>query len=130
MIYRLPTLLATALLIGGANAQMITTEHDFPVGTWKVTFANKVVEVCKIDESGSASVKEPRRESSGTTLLRNGSFLITFTDKRVERWTPVGERFVVEHWPSGHQFTSENPVMGIAEKRHLHKHRTLKPSAK
>ena len=43
-----------------------------------------------------------------------GAFLFVCEDGRVERWTPVGRRMVVEHWASVDQMTGP-PVKGIAD---------------
>jgi hypothetical protein len=41
--------------------------------------------------------------------------VIVCDDDRVERWTAVGQRMVVEHWFPAAQFPSGTPVLGIAE---------------
>jgi hypothetical protein len=87
-----------------------------PVGWWKVEFANGVVERCKIDKDGNASVFEPKRIAGGKATVKEGTVVIISQDDRVERWTPVGQRVVVEHWYRGAQFPSGTPVLGIAEK--------------
>jgi hypothetical protein len=89
---------------------------DLPVGRWSVTFANGVEEMCEVRRDGTASVVEPRRASDGKTEVKDGSILIVYQDDRVERWTPVGARMVVEHWHPGAPFPSGTPVVGIAER--------------
>jgi hypothetical protein len=42
--------------------------------------------------------------------------VITFNDDRVERWTAVGDRFVVEHWFPASRVPVVAPVLGIAER--------------
>jgi hypothetical protein len=86
-----------------------------PVGRWKIEFANGVKEVCEVRQDGTASVTEPLRTSTGKAEVKGGSLVIVFQDDRVERWTPVGERMVVEHWYPGAQFPAGTPVLGIAE---------------
>jgi hypothetical protein len=87
-------------------------------GKWNVEFTNGVTEVCDIFnfDGGHATVDEPRRRSRGTVVVQGGSVVITFNDDRVERWTAVGKRFVVEHWFPGSRFPTTNPVLGIAER--------------
>src|SRR6188472_3314150 len=65
-------------------------ESVLPVGTWKVEFANGVVEECRIGNGGEAYVEEPRRRSGGNAVVQEGALVVTFHDDRVERWTPVG----------------------------------------
>jgi hypothetical protein len=86
-----------------------------PVGKWSVTFANGVVETCEIKKDGTASVVEPRRASGGKVSRKDGSFVIACEDDRLERWTPVGSRMVVEHWFPASQLPVATPVLGIAE---------------
>jgi hypothetical protein len=87
-------------------------------GKWNVEFTNGVTEVCDIFDfdGGHATVVEPRRRSRGTVVVKGGSVVITFHDDRVERWTAVGKRFVVEHWFPGSSFPTTQPVLGIAER--------------
>jgi hypothetical protein len=89
---------------------------DLPVGKWRVEFANGVVEVCEIREDGSASVVEPLRNSAGRTVATGRSLVIVFEDDRIERWTRVGKRHVVEHWFPGLQMAHAAPVLGIADR--------------
>jgi hypothetical protein len=91
-------------------------EACLPVGEWRVEFANGVTEACEIRKDGTASVVEPRRTSGGKATVNGGSAVIRFDDDRIERWTPVGKRFVVEHWFPGSQFPPGAPVLGIAER--------------
>lgn len=94
-------------------------EAVLPVGKWNVEFTNGVIELCdifKFDGQGHSTVDEPRRRSRGRIVVKSGSFVMTFNDDRVERWTPVGKRFVVEHWFPGSRFPNATPVLGIAER--------------
>ncbi len=84
-------------------------------GKWKVEFTNGVKEVCQIRTGRMASVAEPLRTSNGKVEVKDGSVVIVYQDDRVERWTPVGKRMVVEHWHPGAPFPSGTPVLGIAE---------------
>lgn len=47
--------------------------------------------------------------------IKDGLVVIVYQDGRVERWTPVGKRMVVEHWHPGAPFPSGTPVLGIAD---------------
>jgi hypothetical protein len=85
-------------------------------GRWVVEFANGVAEVCEIGQDGAASVAEPRRSSGGKVTARDGAVVVAYDDDRVERWTPVGRRAVVEHWYPGAAFPSGAPVLGIARR--------------
>ena len=69
-----------------------------PVGRWRVAFSNGVNEQCAIQADGSLSVVEPQRSSNGRATVRDSSFLIVCQEDRLERWTPVGQNMVVEHW--------------------------------
>jgi hypothetical protein len=88
---------------------------NLPVGRWSVEFANGVKEACEIRKDGTASVVEPLRSSAGKVEVKDGSVVLAFQDDRIERWTPVGARMVVEHWAASAQFPSGTPVFGIGE---------------
>jgi hypothetical protein len=92
-------------------------EASLPVGKWKVEFANGVTEVCVIQKDSTASVVQPVRISGGKAVVNGRSVLIVFENGRVQRWTPVSKRFVVEHWFPGSQFpTASAGVLGIGER--------------
>lgn len=91
-------------------------DAGLPVGKWNVEFANGVKEVCEIRQDGTASVTEPLRTSNGKATIRGAAIVIVFEDDRIERWTPVGQRLVVEHWFPGSQLPAATPVLGIAER--------------
>lgn len=84
-------------------------------GKWNVEFTNGVKEVCQIHKDRTASVAEPLRSSNGKVEVKDGSIVLVFQDERVERWTPVGKRMIVEHWHPGAPFPSGTPVLGIAD---------------
>ena len=90
-------------------------EQSLPVGKWSVEFSNGVVEKVEIKKDGTASVTEPARASEGKVTAFQEAFLFVCEDGRVERWTPVGKRMVVEHWASIDQMASGAPVKGIAD---------------
>jgi hypothetical protein len=92
-------------------------QASLPVGKWRVEYANEVTEVCEVQNGGAATVVEPVRIAGGKAVVNGGSVVIVFEGGRVQRWTPVGKRFVVEHWFPGSQFPTANPgVLGIAER--------------
>jgi hypothetical protein len=84
-------------------------------GKWNVEFANGVKEMCEVRKDRTVSVVEPLRTSTGKAEVKDGSVVLVYQDDRVERWTPIGKRMVVEHWYPGAQFPSGTPVLGIAE---------------
>ena len=86
-----------------------------PTGKWSIEFSNGVVEKVEVKQDGTASVTEPARSSDGKVTSLQGSFLFVCEDGRLERWTPVGKRMVVEHWASADQFPNGTPVKGIAD---------------
>ncbi len=99
-----------------AKTPTSTSGPILPVGKWKVEFANGVAETCAIRDRGTAYVIEPLRTSIGSASVESGSFMLRFEDDRVERWTPVGTRMVVEHWFPGSQFGKAKPVLGVADR--------------
>jgi hypothetical protein len=87
-----------------------------PVGTWSAEYANGVTEVCEVRKDGTAIVVEPVR-LSGKAAVNGGTVVMVFENGRVQRWTPVGKRYVVEHWFPGSQFPTAAPgTHGIAER--------------
>ncbi len=84
-------------------------------GRWDVKFENGVVECCSIEKDQTASVLETHRKSAGKSEVSNGSLLIVYDDDRVERWTAVGRKAIVEHWFPGSAYPRGRPVFGIAE---------------
>ena len=90
---------------------------DAFVGQWTVEFANGVVETCDLVKEGTANVAEPKRSSKGQVRdATNGVVVLAFDDDRIERWTMIGHRVVVEHWASSDQFPGGTPILGIAER--------------
>ncbi len=90
-----------------------------PVGKWTVEFANGVKEAYDIGNGGECVVTEPQRNSVGMAVVQGGAVVITTGGaggERVERWTPVGKRYVVEHWFPANQVPVVSPVLGIAER--------------
>lgn len=108
---------AGAVLVFPLTSAGDTPARGLPVGAWKVEFANGVVEKCRVEKDGTAFVSEPKRRSGGKATAQDGTVVIAFDDDRVERWTPVGRRVVVEHWYPAAQFPSGKPVFGIAVRK-------------
>jgi hypothetical protein len=86
-----------------------------PAGKWSVEFANGVAEQVEAKADGTVAVSEPARSAGGKATALQGSVLLVYEDDRVERWTPVGKRMVVEHWYPAAQFPNGTPVRGIAD---------------
>jgi hypothetical protein len=99
----------------GLAASPTRSADGVPAGRWNVEFTNGVKEVCEVRKDRTASVTEPARTSTAKVEVNDGSVLFLYEDDRVERWTPVGKRMVVEHWHPGAPFPSGTPVLGIAE---------------
>jgi hypothetical protein len=85
------------------------------VGRWTVSFANGVIEICEVKADRTAYEREPNRASDGKVELVDGAMVITFADDRVERWTAVDKRMVVEHWCPAQSYPTGKSVMGIAD---------------
>jgi hypothetical protein len=86
------------------------------LGKWTVSFANGVIEICEIRADGTASEREPNRSADGKIEQVDGSLVITFADDRVERWTAVDKRLVVEHWCPAQSYPAGKSVLGIADR--------------
>jgi hypothetical protein len=88
----------------------------WPIGVWRVEFANGVAQTSDVAQDGTASVVEPGRSSPGKVIASGRAVMIVFEDDRIERWTPVGNRQIVEHWGSTAQWPTSPPVLGIADR--------------
>jgi hypothetical protein len=113
--------LFSALLVGEALAIPPAPEAEnvgptIPAGKWVVTFSNGVVETCEVAQDGMVSVSEPRRSSRGKAEAKDDAVVVPFEDDRVERWTPVGNRFVVEHWFPASAYPAGARVLGITKR--------------
>jgi len=91
------------------------TDSYLPAGKWRVEFANGVIESVVVKTDATAEVSEPARSSGGKVTTIAGTALVVFDDDRVERWTKVGSRMVVEHWFPAAQFPNGTHVRGIAD---------------
>jgi hypothetical protein len=100
---------------GPAPVPQPARQVALPAGTWKVEYANEVAEVCSVQADGAAAVVEPVR-LAGRAVVNGGAVVMVFDNGRVQRWTPVGKRYVVEHWFPGSRFPTAAPgTQGIAE---------------
>ena len=86
------------------------------VGQWTVTFANGVVETCEVRTDWTACESEPKRSADGKAEMKDNALIITFADDRVERWTAVDKRVVVEHFFPGSEYPARSRVLGIADR--------------
>jgi hypothetical protein len=61
----------------------------------------------------TVSASEPKRSADGKAEVKGNALVITFADDRVERWTTVDKRVVVEHFFPGAEFPAGARVLGI-----------------
>lgn len=117
---RLPKRLTAAavgiLALAAGAAPRPPAAAELPVGKWRVTFLNGVVEACEIRRQATVTSADSARTADGKAATKNGEVVLTFDDDRVERWTPAGRRMLVEHWYPAAQFPAGPPVLGIAER--------------
>ena len=102
-------------LVWGSTTSLKADPTPLPVGKWNVEFANGVAEKVEVKKDATATVTEPARTADGKVTSLQGAFLVVYDDDRVERWTPVGKRMVVEHWFPAAQFPNGTAVRGIAD---------------
>jgi hypothetical protein len=105
-----------ALPLASAGDPPAPPGSPLPVGKWGVEFANGVVQTVEARSNATVSVSEPGRTAAGKATALQGAVLVVYDDDRVERWTPVGRRMVIEHWFPAAQFLNGTPVRGIAER--------------
>jgi hypothetical protein len=86
------------------------------VGRWTITFANGVVETCDVRADWTACEREPKRSADGKAEVKDNALVITFADDRIERWTAVDKRVVVEHWFPAEAYPAGARVLGIADR--------------
>lgn len=91
-------------------------EVEALAGEWTIEFANGVKEGMELTARGGAKVVEPLRTANGRATHHGRGVVIAFEDDRVERWTTVGKRVVVEHWFPAKAFPAGDPVLGIGER--------------
>jgi hypothetical protein len=97
---------------------MIDSPESRLAGSWTVTFANGVYQWSDIGSDRTVSVLESRRRSAGRVELRDGFTLVVYDDDRLERWTRVAHKAVVEHWYPATAYPAKAPVVGVAVARH------------
>lgn len=91
------------------------TAAEKPSGKWRVEYANGITEVCTVNKEGGAVVTDPVR-IVGRAAASGNAILFLFENGRAQRRTPIGKRFVVEHWFPGDKFpTTAASTLGIAE---------------
>ena len=101
---------------GPVPLPLLNRQVTLPLGTWKVEYANEVTEVCNFQKDGTTAVVQPVR-IAGKAAVNGGSIVMVFDNGRVQRWTPIGKRYVVEHWFPGSQFPTATPgTQGIADR--------------
>ena len=81
-----------------------------------MTFANGVVELCDVRANWKASESEPKRSADGKAEVKGNALVIAFAEDRVERWTTVDKRVVVEHFFPGTEIPAGARVLGIADR--------------
>jgi hypothetical protein len=108
-------ILAVPLVLTAAP-RLRTPDPAHPVGKWRITFTNGVIETCEIGPDGSASEAEPLRSSPGRWTEADGAVVVRFSDDRLERWKKVVDRWQVEHWCPSAAYPAGKPVVGIARR--------------
>ena len=116
LLLAIATVLAVSLVAVGDPPAPLPNNPIPVVGKWSVEFTNGVRETCEVKADGTASVVEPLRSSGGKATKVGAAVLITSDDDRVERWTVVGRRVVVEHWFPASQFPAGAAVVGIGDR--------------
>jgi hypothetical protein len=124
-----PLFITCAVLVAGltaARGRSVPSALDSEtrphlVGQWVVTFANGVVETCQVRADGTASEREPNRSADGMARVKDNTVVITFGDDRVERWTVVDRRVVVEHWFPAAAYPAGARVQGVAARVPAHR---------
>ena len=85
-------------------------------GTWWTKFANGVNQRIVLADNTCRGGNDHGWSSKGTLDHEDGRIIITYEDDRLERWTPVGRRMVIEHWHPASAYPEAKPVVGIAER--------------
>src|SRR4051794_16621134 len=88
----------------------------FGVGLWSIRFTNGVSGACVPRADGTTSVLGEKRAADGKTERAGRAVLLFFADEGVERWTPVGQETVVEHWSPAANFPAGSPVLDIGKR--------------
>jgi RNA polymerase sigma factor (sigma-70 family) len=85
-----------------------------PVGRWHLEFSNGEKTICEIGKNGIAVRGD--KKIDGRAAVKGGVTIIVFRDEQILRWTPVGQKMVVEHWANSTHYQSIRPTLGIAER--------------
>jgi hypothetical protein len=110
-IFALFVLAAMAFSVDGSAYKRV------PIGQWRVEFSNRVVQTVDVARNGEATVSEPlRRAKANPEVTGPTTVVFKYSDDRVERWTRVGAKHVVEHWYPAQTYPSGVPELGIAER--------------
>jgi hypothetical protein len=88
------------------------------VGRWNVEFANGIHEVHELRQDYTVTVRNIAQNWScqGRIEFDDMKVTIAYDNDRLERWTPVGDRMVVEHWHPASQLPIKPPLLGIANR--------------
>jgi hypothetical protein len=101
-------------------APMSAPDVDLPAGRWQAKFSNGVTEVCEIQKDGAVALVEPAQIPGRKVAANSTSVVITFEKGQVQRWTPIGDRVVIEHWFPGAPLRMETAkpaeVLGLAQR--------------
>ena len=85
-------------------------------GTWWTRFDNGVSQRMVLAGNTCRGGNNHGWSSKGKLDHDDGRIIITYEDDRLERWTPIGHRMVVEHWHPASAYPDTKPVVGIAER--------------
>jgi hypothetical protein len=89
-------------------------------GSWVIKYDNGVQGYYTLRATKTASIWEPGRDTAGKIEVRDGDVVVVNDDGRMQRWTPVGRRAVVEHWEKAADYPGKATVVGIAEVFQVH----------
>lgn len=85
-------------------------------GTWWTKFANGVNQRNTMRQADCRGGNDHGWSSEGKIDHDNGRIIVTYDDDRIERWTRVRHRMVVEHWHPASAYPDATPIVGIAER--------------
>jgi hypothetical protein len=85
------------------------------VGRWNTEFANGIHEEHELRPDGTVTVRniEQNWSCEGRMTFDGQQVTITYDNERIERWTPVGSRMVLEHWRPASQIPIQPALFGI-----------------
>lgn len=85
-------------------------------GIWWTRFSNGVNQRNTMRQADCRGGNDHGWSSQGNLDHDAGRIIVTYDDDRLERWTPVGHRMVVEHWHPASAYPDAKPIVGIAER--------------